>query len=79
MKSFLKNRSYDMVKMFLNQFAVALFGLSLAVATGLAKRPALRNATYCGQRLWYDFSLLEFGNLFCGLYMINSSICSMFI
>ena len=57
MKSFLKNRSYDMVKMFLNQFAVALFGLSLAFATGLAKRPALRNATSAFSILFYLFLL----------------------
>ena len=29
MKSFFKERSYDMVKMFLNQFATAIFGFVL--------------------------------------------------
>lgn len=34
MLSFLKVRSYDIVKMFIHQVAIALFGISLAIATG---------------------------------------------
>ena len=34
MFGFLKDRSYDIVKMFLYQIAIALFGISLAIATG---------------------------------------------
>jgi hypothetical protein len=34
MLGFLKDRSYDIVKMFLYQIAIALFGISLAIATG---------------------------------------------
>lgn len=34
MFEFLKDRSYDIVKMFLYQIAIALFGISLAIATG---------------------------------------------
>ena len=34
MLEFLKERSYDIVKMFLYQIAIALFGISLAIATG---------------------------------------------
>ncbi len=34
MLGFLKERSYDIVKMFLYQIAIALFGISLAIATG---------------------------------------------
>ena len=57
MKAFLKDRSYDMVKMFLNQFATAIFGLSLAFAAGLAKRPVLRNVTSAFSILFYMFLL----------------------
>lgn len=34
MAEFLKNKSYDIVKLFINQLAIAIFGLSLALATG---------------------------------------------
>ena len=34
MLAFLKERSYDIVKMFIHQVALALFGISLAIATG---------------------------------------------
>ncbi len=33
-KAFWKGYSYSIVKMFINQFAIALFGLTLAIATG---------------------------------------------
>ncbi|MBQ7380531.1 MAG: hypothetical protein IJW69_00435 [Clostridia bacterium] len=34
MLAFLKERSYDIVRMFLYQVAIAIFGISLAIATG---------------------------------------------
>ncbi|MBQ8397633.1 MAG: hypothetical protein IJX53_05465 [Clostridia bacterium] len=33
-KAFWKGYSYNIVKMFINQFAIAMFGLTLAIATG---------------------------------------------
>ena len=56
MKDFFKSRSYDMVKMFLNQFAISLFGLVLAVATN-NKKPQLRNITSVFSILFYLFLL----------------------
>lgn len=55
MKDFFKNRSYDMVKMFLNQFAISLFGLVLAMAT--SERPKLRNFSSGFSILFYLFLL----------------------
>ena len=45
MKKFLSEHSYDAVKMFLNQFATAIFGFVLALAAGKAQNPVLRNVT----------------------------------
>ena len=55
MKEFLKDHSYDMVKMFLNQFAIAIFGFSLVMAAGQAENPTLRNLTSAGSILFYLF------------------------
>ena len=55
MKEFLKNHSYDMVKMGLNQFATAIFGFSLVMAAGQAESAALRNATSIFSVLFYLF------------------------
>ena len=57
MKEFLKSRSYDMVKMFLNQFAVAIFGVGLAFAAGKAGNPVLRNVSSVFSILFYLFLL----------------------
>ena len=57
MKEFFKKRSYDMVKMFLNQFATAIFGFVLALAAGKAKNPTLRNVTSVFAILFYLFLL----------------------
>ena len=65
MKEFLKNRSYDMAKMFLNQFAISLFGLVLAMSTLMAERKTLCNVTSIFSILFYLFLLYtmtwEFG------------------
>ena len=57
MKAFFKNYSYDMLKMFLNQFGTAIFGFSLALAAGHAQSPVLRNVTSVGAILFYLFLL----------------------
>ena len=46
-----------MVKMFLNQFATAIFGFVLALAAGRAKNPVLRNVTSAFAILFYLFLL----------------------
>ena len=55
MKAFFKNYSYDMLKMFLNQFGTAIFGISLAFAAKYAQSPVLLNATSVGAILFYLF------------------------
>ena len=57
MKKFFKEYSYDMLKMFLNQFATAIFGFSLAVAAGKAQNVGLRNVTSVAAILFYVFLL----------------------
>ena len=57
MKNLFREHSYDMVKMFLNQFAIAIFGFSLALAAGKAGNAVLRNATSIGAILFYLFLL----------------------
>lgn len=57
MKAFFKNYSYDMLKMFLNQFGTAIFGFSLALAAGHAQSATLRNVTSVGAILFYLFLL----------------------
>lgn len=57
MKSFWKEHSYDAVKMFLNQFATAIFGFVLALAAGKAQNPTLRNITSAFAVLFYLFLL----------------------
>ncbi|MBQ8432284.1 MAG: hypothetical protein IJX28_05315 [Clostridia bacterium] len=57
MKQFFKAHSYDMVKMFLNQFASAIFGFVLVMASAYAKNDALRNLTSAGAILFYLFLL----------------------
>ena len=57
MKEFFKTRSYDMVRMFLNQFATSIFGLVLALAAGKAQNPTLRNVTSVAAILFYLFLL----------------------
>ena len=57
MKEFFKARSYDMVKMFLNQFATAIFGVVLAIAAGTAQNVVLRNVTSAFAILFYLFLL----------------------
>lgn len=55
MKRFFEIHSYDMVKMLLNQVAAAVFGFSLAFASGMADNAALRNATGIFSIVFYLF------------------------
>lgn len=57
MKRFFADHSYDMVKMMLNQIAIAIFGFSLVLAAGLASSPTLRNVTSVFSILFYLFLL----------------------
>ena len=57
MKEFFKKHSYDMMKMFLNQFAVAIFGLVLALATGMAEKSTLQIASSVAAIVFYMFLL----------------------
>lgn len=57
MKRFFSEHSYSMVKMFLNQFAIAVLGFVLVLAAGKAQNAALRNATSIGAILFYLFLL----------------------
>jgi hypothetical protein len=57
MKQFISNHSYNMVKMFLNQFAIAVFGFVLVLAAGKADNVTLRNVTSVLSVLFYLFLL----------------------
>ncbi len=57
MKQFFSTHSYNMVKMFLNQFAIAIFGFTLVLAAGKAQNPTLRNVTSVLAILFYLFLL----------------------
>ena len=57
MKGFFQKHSYDMIKMFLNQFATAIFGFVLVMAAGYAKNVALRNITSVCAIAFYLFLL----------------------
>lgn len=57
MKQFFSNHSYNMVKMFLNQFAIAVFGFVLVLAAGKAENVTLRNVTSVLSVLFYLFLL----------------------
>ena len=57
MKAFLREHSYNAVKMFLNQFATAIFGFVLALASSKAQNAVLRNVTSGFAILFYLFLL----------------------
>ena len=57
MKEFFKSRSYDMVKMFLNQFGTGIFGVALSIAVTMAQQDVLRNVTSVFAILFYLFLL----------------------
>ena len=55
MTSFLKKYSYIIVKLFLNQFAIALFGMALALACGKAGNNGLLVVTGIASVIFYLF------------------------
>ncbi len=57
MKELFRTRSYEMVRMFLNQFATSIFGLVLAIAAGRAQNTVLRNVTSACAIVFYLFLL----------------------
>lgn len=57
MWKFIKEYSYDAVKMFITQCAIAVFGLVLSLASGLAKNAYLMVITSIGSVLFYLFLL----------------------
>ncbi len=57
MKKFLKEHSYDCVVMYVDQIAIAIFGLVLALACGKAESKTLRIITSIGAILFYLFIL----------------------
>lgn len=57
MKGFFQKHSYSMIKMFLNQFATAIFGFVLALAVSYANNVGLRNVTSICAVVFYLFLL----------------------
>lgn len=55
MKKFLKKYSYESVRLYLNQFAISLFGLTLALASGMAGSNTLKIVSSIGAVLFYLF------------------------
>jgi len=56
-KEFFKKYSYAVVKLFVNQVAIALFGVGLAFVSAYAQNDKLRVATSIGAILFYLFLL----------------------
>ncbi len=57
MKSFWKRYSYSVIKLFVNQFAISIFGLVLALACGKAENSTLMYVTSIGAIIFYLFLL----------------------
>lgn len=57
MKGFFGKYSYTIVKLFVNQFAIALFGLGMAFASGYGDNNKLKIATGIGAIVFYLFLL----------------------
>ncbi len=55
MKGFFSNYSYSIIKMFVNQFAISIFGSMLAMATGAAGNDTLTLIVGCFAILFYLF------------------------
>lgn len=60
MKSFFERYSYQSVILFLNQVAIAIFGLMLALAAGMAKNEVLKIVTSSFSVLFFLF--LQYGS-----------------
>jgi hypothetical protein len=57
MKNFWKRYSYSIIKLFVNQFAISIFGMVLALACGKAENSTLMYVTSIGAILFYLFLL----------------------
>ena len=57
MKEFLKKYSYTAVKLFVNQFAIALFGLGMAFVSAYSGSSSLRVGSSIGAIIFYLFLL----------------------
>lgn len=57
MKNFWKRYSYSIIRLFVNQFAIAIFGLVLALACGKAENSKLMYISSAGAILFYLFLL----------------------
>ena len=57
MKEFFKKYSYTMVKLFVNQFAIALFGVGLAFVSGYSESNTMKIVTGIGSIVFYLFLL----------------------
>ncbi len=55
MKEFLKKYSYTMVKLFVNQFAIALFGVGLAFVSGYTESNTMKVVTGIASIVFYLF------------------------
>lgn len=55
MKQFMSRYSYESVHLFLNQFAIGLFGMTLALAAGMAEDEILRTVTSVFSIIFYLF------------------------
>lgn len=61
MKDFLKKHSYNFIRMFVNQFAIAIFGLVLAIAAGMSENQTLQIITSVGAIVFYLFLIYSTG------------------
>ena len=55
MKQFMSRYSYESVHLFLNQFAIGLFGMTLSLAAGMAENEILRTVTSVFSIIFYLF------------------------
>ena len=55
MKKFFEKYSYESVRLFLNQFAISLFGLTLALAAGMAGNSTLKLISSIAAIIFYLF------------------------
>ena len=56
-KEFLKKYSYTVIKLFVNQIAIALFGIALALAVSYTQNASLKIVTGVGAIIFYLFLL----------------------
>ena len=57
MREFFQKHSYNAVRLFVNQIAISIFGLVLAIACGKVENDMLKIITSCGAIAFYLFLL----------------------